>query len=153
MSVRILAISAAAALALYGCGGGGETGQQEQATPQAAAPETAAQQGAAPAAQLPQGVTQAMADEGKTLFHGAGLCFTCHGQNGAGMPNLGPNLGDAEWLHSDGSYDAIVNQINTGVPAAQSKSGTVMPPKGGAAALTEDQVKAIAAYVYSLRGA
>jgi cytochrome c5 len=28
-----------------------------------------------------------------------------------------------------------------------------MPPKGGAAALTDEQVRAIAAYVYSLRGA
>jgi cytochrome c oxidase cbb3-type subunit 3 len=94
-----------------------------------------------------------MAEEGRTLFHGAGICFTCHGQDGVGAPNLGPALGDAEWLHSDGSFEAIVNQINAGVPAAQSKSGTVMPPKGGAATLTDEQVRAIAAYVYSLRGA
>ena len=28
---------------------------------------------------------------------------------------MGPNLTDAEWIHSDGSYDAIVKQITTGV--------------------------------------
>jgi mono/diheme cytochrome c family protein len=153
MSTRIMAVSAIAALALFGCGGGegGET--EQQAEPSAAAPETPATQPAAPAAQLPEGVTQAMVDEGKTLFHGAGICFTCHGQNGVGVQNLGPSLGDAEWLHSDGSFQAIVNQVNTGVTASQSRSGTVMPPKGGAATLTDEQVRAIAAYVYSLRGA
>jgi mono/diheme cytochrome c family protein len=151
MSTRFLVVSAVAVLALYGCGGGGET--EEQAAPPAAAPETAAPQAAAPTGQLPEGVTTAMAEEGRTLFHGAGICFTCHGQNGVGVQNLGPSLADAEWLHSDGSYAAIVNQINAGVTAAQSKSGTVMPPKGGAATLTDEQVRAIAAYVYSLRGA
>jgi mono/diheme cytochrome c family protein len=150
MSIRFLAVSAVAALALYGCGGG-ET--QDEAAPPAATPETPAPQAAAPTGQLPEGVTAAMAEEGRTLFHGAGICFTCHGQDGVGAPNLGPALGDAEWLHSDGSFEAIVNQINAGVPAAQSKSGTVMPPKGGAATLTDEQVRAIAAYVYSLRGA
>jgi mono/diheme cytochrome c family protein len=138
-----------AALTLTACGGGGETAQ-EAAPPAEAAP---APQATAPAAQLPAGVTPAMVEEGRTLFHAAGICFTCHGQNGVGVQGLGPALGDAEWLHSDGSFDAIVNQINTGVLAAQSKSGTVMPPKGGAVALTDEQVRAIAAYVYSLRGA
>jgi mono/diheme cytochrome c family protein len=149
MSVRLLAVSAVAALTLAGCGGGGET--EEQAAPPAASPETQAP-ATAPAAQLPEGVTAAMVEEGRTLFAGAGLCFTCHGPNGVGVPQLGPNLADAEWLHSDGSFEAIVNQINTGVTAAQSKSGTLMPAKGGAVTLTDAQVRAIAGYVYSLRG-
>jgi mono/diheme cytochrome c family protein len=150
MSVRFLTVSAVAALTLSGCGGGGGETEQQAAPP--ATPEAQAAPPAAPMGQLPTGVTAAMVDEGRTLFHGAGLCFTCHGQNGVGQQALGPNLGDAEWLHSDGSYDAIVNQINTGVPANVSKSGTVMPAKGGAATLTDEQVRAIAAYVYSLRG-
>jgi len=150
MSARFLAVSAVAALTLMACGGGGETA--EEAAPPAEAAASPAPQATAPAAQLPDGVTPAMVEEGRTLFHGAGICFTCHGQNGVGAQGLGTALGDAEWLHSDGSYDAIVNQINTGVPAAQSKSGTIMPPKGGAVALTDAQVRAIAGYVYSLRG-
>jgi mono/diheme cytochrome c family protein len=148
MSVRILTAATAVALTLSGCGGG-ET--SEEAAP-AASPEAQAPAQGAPTGQVPAGATAAMVDEGRTLFRGQGLCFTCHGQNGEGVQNLGPALGDAEWLHSDGSFEAIVNQINTGVPAAQSRSGTVMPPKGGAATLTDDQVRAIAAYVYSLRG-
>jgi mono/diheme cytochrome c family protein len=60
-------------------------------------------------------------------------------------------LNDAEWLHSDGSYDAIVSQIIKGVTAAESKTGVAMPAKGGSA-ITDDQAKLIAAYVYGLRG-
>ena len=110
---------------------------------------------AAPAAQaqeaLPEGMTQEMVAQGKTLFQGAGICAACHGPEGKGVPNLGADLSDDEWLHSDGSYDAIVNQIMKGVTAAESKTGVAMPAKGGSA-ITDEQVKAVAAYVYSLRG-
>jgi cytochrome c oxidase cbb3-type subunit 3 len=92
-----------------------------------------------------------MVEEGNTLYHGAGICYTCHGQNGVGVTGLGPALGDAEWLHSDGSYDAIVAQILKGVSAGESKTGVAMPAKGGSA-ITDDQARAVAAYVYSLRG-
>jgi mono/diheme cytochrome c family protein len=157
MMARSFGSLTALTLALVACGGGGEQQQQPAAqapTTQAAAP--AAQpstEGAqtAPATGLPPGVTQAMVDEGKQLFNSpTAICYTCHGENGKGMAGLGPNLGDSEWLHSDGSYDAIVKQIETGVPAAQSKSGIMMPPRGGSS-ITDDQVKAVAAYVWSLR--
>jgi mono/diheme cytochrome c family protein len=104
--------------------------------------------GASPAvAQAPAGVTPAMITQGDSIFHGKGNCYACHGANAQGT--VGPNLTDAEWIHSDGSFEAIVKQVDTGVPKEQSKSGIVMPPKGGAA-ITEDEVKAVAAYVYSL---
>jgi mono/diheme cytochrome c family protein len=147
MSTRYLGWVAAVALTLSACGGGEQ--QQEAATPEAAAP-AAAPAAAVPAGELPAGVTQAMVDEGKTLFHGAGICYTCHGQNGVGVAGLGPSLGDAEWLHGDGSYEGIVAQITKGVAAAESKSGIMMPPKGGSA-ITDEQVKAVAGYVWSLR--
>ena len=98
-------------------------------------------------AQAPDGVTAAAITQGDSIFHGKGNCYACHGANAQGA--VGPNLTDAEWLHSDGSYDAIVKQITTGVPQAESKSGIMMPPKGGST-ITDDQVKAVAAYVYSL---
>ncbi|MEA2713659.1 MAG: hypothetical protein QOK27_1620 [Gemmatimonadales bacterium] len=85
--------------------------------------------------------------KGDALFHASGNCYACHGSNAEGL--VGPNLTDAEWIHSKGSYDEIVAQINHGVPKEESKSGIVMPPKGGAT-LSDDDVKAIAAYVYSL---
>ncbi|MCH7875680.1 MAG: cytochrome c [Gemmatimonadetes bacterium] len=97
---------------------------------------------------LPEGVTAQMIETGAALYGGAGLCAVCHGANGEG--SIGPDLADDEWVHSDGSYDAIVHQILEGVPADKSESGVPMPPKGGAT-LTDEQVRAVAAYVWSLR--
>jgi len=108
----------------------------------------AAMVGTRPAvAQAPAGATPAVIAQGDSIFHSKGNCYACHGANGQGA--VGPNLTDAEWLHSDGSYDAIVKQVTNGVPQAESKSGIPMPPKGGAT-ITDDEVKAVAAYVYSL---
>jgi mono/diheme cytochrome c family protein len=90
-----------------------------------------------------------MIKEGQGIFQGAGLCTACHGPDAKGLPNLGANLTDTEWLHSKGTYPDIVKQITTGVTADKSTSGTVMPPKGGSS-ITDAQVKAVAAYVWSL---
>lgn len=98
-------------------------------------------------AQAAAAVTPAEIAQGDSIFHGPGNCYACHGTNAQGA--VGPNLTDAEWIHSDGSYDAIVKQVTTGVPQSESKSGIPMPPKGGST-ITDDQVKAVAAYVYSL---
>ena len=104
--------------------------------------------GARPAAaQAPAAVTPAAIALGDSLFHSKGNCYACHGANAQGT--VGPNLTDAEWIHSYGSYDAIVKQITTGVTAEESKSKIPMPPKGGSQ-ITDDEVKAVAAYVYSL---
>jgi mono/diheme cytochrome c family protein len=97
----------------------------------------------------PPGVTPAAIKEGDGIFHGPGLCMACHGQDAKGMPNMGADLTDQKWLHSKGTYDDIVQQIMTGVSAKESTSGTVMPPKGGSG-ISDAQVKAVAAYVWSL---
>jgi cbb3-type cytochrome c oxidase subunit III len=108
----------------------------------------AAVAGARPAlAQAPAAVTPAAIALGDSLFHSKGNCYACHGANAQGA--VGPNLTDADWIHSDGSYDAIVKQITTGVTAEESKSKIPMPPKGGSQ-ITDAEVKAVAAYVYSL---
>jgi cytochrome c oxidase cbb3-type subunit 3 len=91
--------------------------------------------------------SQELVAKGDALFHGSGNCYACHGNKGEGL--VGPNLTDAEWIHSKGTYDDIVAQINHGVPKAESKSGIEMPAKGGGT-LSDDDVKAIAAYVHSL---
>ncbi len=96
-------------------------------------------------AALPQGVTQAMVDKGNEIYHKQGLCYACHGQDGKGL--VGPNLTDDVWLHSKGSYEDLVKQILVGVTKEESKSGVPMPAKGGAS-ISEDDVKAVAAYVY-----
>jgi mono/diheme cytochrome c family protein len=87
---------------------------------------------------------------GDSIFHGqvgGGTCTVCHGQDAKGSP-VGPNLTDNEWLHSDGSLEGITKTIVNGVPQPKNAPAP-MPPKGGAA-LTDDQVKAVAAYEYSL---
>jgi mono/diheme cytochrome c family protein len=88
---------------------------------------------------------------GDSIFHGkkaGGICFTCHGANARGTPGLAPNLTDAKWLHGDGSYAFIVGIVEKGVPKPK-ESAAPMLPKGGAS-LTAAQLRAVAAYVYSL---
>lgn len=85
---------------------------------------------------------------GDTLYHGPGNCYACHGTKAIGA--VGPNLTDAEWIHSKGTYEEIVAQILKGVPKEEAKSGIPMPPKGGST-ISDGDVKAVAAYVYSLR--
>lgn len=95
-----------------------------------------------------EAVTKAMVDEGASLFSGRGLCNACHGPQGKGIPNLGADLTDDEWLHSDGSFAGILETIVKGVSPDKSSTGTVMPPKGGSS-LSDEQLKAVAAYVWS----
>lgn len=106
-------------------------------------PALSAQQ--APA--LPEGVTPAMIEEGAKLFKGAGLCAACHGVSATG--GVGPSLVDTVWLHSRGTFEEIARQITAGVPQAQAKGGMMMPPRGGSA-ISDAQVRAVAAYVWSL---
>ncbi len=97
---------------------------------------------------LPEGVTLDMVSEGKILYNGLGICAVCHGPDAKG--GISVDLTDDEWLRSDGSFEAIVKQILTGTPLEESTSGIPMLPKGGSG-LTEEQVRAVAAYVWSLR--
>lgn len=131
--------------------GGGEAGQQEAASGEPAMSETPASEGMASqqGAALPEGVTAEMVAEGKTIFGGAGLCSACHGAEGEGIPGLGANLKDDEWLHNDGSFEGIIETIKVGVDASKSSTGTPMPPKGGST-ISDDQVKAVAAFVLTL---
>ena len=107
--------------------------------------------GARPAlAQTPASVTPAAIAQGDSIFHGqvaGGTCTACHGQDAKGTA-VGPDLTDTLWLNGDGSYQFIVSTVTTGVPQPKQHPAP-MPPKGGAT-LTDDPVKAVAAYVYSL---
>jgi cytochrome c oxidase cbb3-type subunit III len=72
-------------------------------------------------------VTPAAIAKGDSIFHKTGLCYACHGSNAQGA--VGPNLTDSEWLRSDGSYEAIVATVTTGVPTEKAKKGVPVPPK------------------------
>src|SRR5262249_50660073 len=108
----------------------------------------------APASSASAAVTPALVTLGDSLYHAAS-CRRCHGADAKGAQN-GPNLTGPTFLHikGTGSYQDSVNVIMSGAPAdsIKDKSHTLpMRPKGGGQTpLTDDQVKAVAAYVYSL---
>ncbi len=149
-----LTLVALVAVGLSACGGDASAngnGEDDAAPAQVVAAEadTDMAETEAMPQELPEGVTAAMVEEGEGIYNGAGICMSCHGATGEGIPNLGANLTDDEWLHTDGSYESIVENIMTGVTSQESSSGVPMPAKGGAA-ITDDQVKAVAAYVWTL---
>ncbi len=86
---------------------------------------------------------------GDSLFNGRqmGACWACHGKAGKGT-GVAPSLADKTWLNIDGSEEAIKGIIHNGVPKPK-KAKAPMAPMGGGK-LTEEQIDAIAAYVYSL---
>lgn len=117
----------------------------------AAAALPASAQGPAPRAPASDSITAAMIARGDSVFHGkigGGTCFVCHGQDAKGTQGLAPDLTAGKWLNGDGSFAFIVNTVQKGVPSPK-ESPAAMPPMGGAN-LVADQVRAVAAYVYSL---
>lgn len=127
----------------------GAPGAAAGTTSAAGAPGAAA--GGAGAAQGDaSSITAAMVALGDSIFHGqagGGTCFTCHGQDAKGT-TLAPDLSDQTWIDGDGTYGYLVQRVTTGVPQPKQYPAP-MPPKGGAP-LSDAQVRAVAAYVYSL---
>lgn len=128
------------------CGGGGEAAADSTAAATSEAP-------AAPAAAAsldPATITPQMLALGDSLFHGligATSCQACHGAD-AKQGTVAPDLTDAEWLHSDGSWEGIYNTVKTGV--SQPKKFTSMMPADGGVPMTDEQRHAVTAYVYKL---
>jgi mono/diheme cytochrome c family protein len=152
-----------AALTIAACGGGEKKAGGESAAANApagaGATAAAAGGGAAPAGLpapapgvAPAGATPAMLAEGDSIFHGlkaGGLCITCHGPDAAGTPLAPPLANKTQWLTGDGSYNFIVQRVTTGMPQPTPPYASPMLPMGGAQ-LTPDQIKSVAAYVYSI---
>lgn len=139
---------------LLGCVGGADRpGSSATDTATTSAPPMstpAATPAAGPAASPGAQITPQLIALGDSIFQGkvaGGTCQTCHGAGAKGTM-LAPDLTDNQWHNGDGSYQFIVNTITNGVLKPMKYPGP-MPPKGGAP-LTPEQVKAVAAYVYSL---
>jgi mono/diheme cytochrome c family protein len=153
------------AAAVGGCKGGAMPASNSVQPPGGTAPPPA---GAEPAAHLsatnvvpydttgepaldPATITPSMIAQGRRIYAGRGSggasCFSCHGLNAEGTKS-GPRLAHADWIDADGSYGSIVRVIVNGVPHPRAFSNPM--PQLGAAVLSYDQVKAVAAYVYSL---
>ncbi len=106
--------------------------------------------GTGAATQPPAGATAQMVQLGDRIFHGevaSAGCTGCHGTDGGGT-NLGPTLRAHAWLWSDGSYAGIQQTIRQGVPHPK-QFRRPMPARGGAE-LSDEQLAALAAYVWTL---
>ena len=135
-----LALTACTGIALAACAG------NVASSGSASAPAAPA---ASMAAALPAGVTAAMVTVGDSIFH-QGSCKNCHGVDAKGGLK-GPDLTDTEWLQITGTYAEIVQTVTDGVPREKMKTKAqfAMRARGGSN-LTDDQIKAVAAYVYTL---
>lgn len=143
---------ARSAAVLLGLAAIGACSKSSSSTSTAPAPATSSAnaRAAAPAARP---FTAAQVAMGDSIYHARG-CRNCHGMDAKGATN-GPNLTTGKFMHVDGSYQGFVDLITTGVPADKIQDPAhkiPMQPRGGArpAPLTDDQIKAVAAYVYSL---
>lgn len=142
---------------MAGCGGGDSSDSGDASgsaadagsdlTSQGSAQSTAGAELSIDPALLPEGVTVEMVREGRDLFNGGGICFTCHTVEATGGP-LAPDLTDDVWLNVDGEYSSIVELVKTGVAQPIEALGAMLPRAG--MPLTDDQVNAVAAYAYML---
>ncbi len=97
--------------------------------------------------QSPEGATPEMITAGAKVFSDAG-CKVCHGAEAKGVQNMTADLTDAEWKFAEGgTLEALVKVIKTGVSSAKT-GGLAMPAAGDK--LSDEQVKAAAAYILSL---
>lgn len=95
-------------------------------------------------------ITDTLIAKGKRIYMGGPDCVSCHGLNGRGTDRA-PRLSDDKWIHGDGSYAMIVELVVHGVPEEEAKSGMEMPFRGWRKSATDEEIHAVAAYVWSLR--
>lgn len=98
-----------------------------------------------PPGQLPPGVTAQQMAPGRGLYRQT--CVMCHGENGQGT-QLGPSVIDATWSKGTGSLDDIIAVVTAGAPGTETHP-VPMPPRGNGA-LTDEQIRAVSAYTWSL---
>lgn len=134
---------ACAIVSLAACAGNSGSAPASAPAPAAAAAKSASA--------LPDGVTPMMIAQGDSIFHN-GSCKNCHGPDAKGSAKA-PDLTDNTWAQISGTYPEIVQIVTTGVPKDKIKMAGAqfgMNARGGRPPLTDDQIKSVAAYVYSL---
>lgn len=90
----------------------------------------------------------ALVERGQTLYI---QCSACHGPDARGLPNLGKNLVESEFVAAQ-TDAALVQFIITGRPIWDplNTTGIDMPGKGGNPAMTTEDIEAIVAYIRTL---
>lgn len=93
-------------------------------------------------------VTPATIADGRALFHGAGGCAPCHGDDGAGTAD-GPSLTTGRWKLGDGTFAWLLHITrHAGWGAANPQADP--KPMRGPGTLDSAQVRSVAAYVFSI---
>jgi mono/diheme cytochrome c family protein len=89
-------------------------------------------------------VTPKMIEAGRSVFHGAGACFACHGMNMQGSAIAPPlDKKGKPWLAAKGgTYDAILHVVEAGVPG----TAMVARPNG----ISDEAAKNVAAYIWAI---
>ncbi|CAB3658425.1 c-type cytochrome [Achromobacter pestifer] len=105
------------------------------AAPAAAAATAAAPAAAAPAAAAPQVAAAAVNPAGEKLYKS--VCFACHATGVANAPKFGDKAAWDPYIKT--GMDAMVKVAMQGKPP--------MPPKGGAANASEDDIRAAVQYM------
>lgn len=94
------------------------------------------------------GLMSVVAESGRRLF--GDNCAACHGQDAKGRANY-PDLTDNDWLWGRGEPETIAETLRVGInsPHAETRFAQ-MPAFGRDQLLTSQEVRQVAAYVYSL---
>lgn len=96
----------------------------------------------------PGDVTQEQAAAGLRLYHGKGACTPCHGELGLGTVE-GPPLVSGRWKLGPGTFEWLVHITRHAGWGATSRAGDPQPMRGPTV-LDSAEVKAVAAYVWSI---
>jgi cytochrome c5 len=98
---------------------------------------------------LPQGLTLATIRQGESLFRGKGGCVTCHGAEASGMPAMGSSLtGGLHFIPNE--WGPIDSLIKAGISEPVTRTPIAMPPRGAQSNLSDQETRAIAAYVWAI---
>ena len=88
-------------------------------------------------------------DEGKKLYYSIAACFSCHGNEGEGLPDLGPPLVKSEWVNGDEAVLASIMLAGMQGKITVNKK-TYNPPlvmPGLALTFKDKQLAAIATFI------
>src|SRR4029078_12717876 len=88
--------------------------------------------------------------QGQRVFRGP--CATCHGKDANGLPKLGKNLRNNEFVQGKNDEE-MVAFVMKGRPASDALNTrhVDMPPKGGNPALNEQDISNVVAFLRTLQ--
>jgi disulfide bond formation protein DsbB len=92
-----------------------------------------------------------LVEEGRGIF--SSVCSACHGLDARGIPGLGKNLIESQYVHSL-SDEELLHFITTGRDTSDplNTTGIPMPPRGGNPSLTDEQLRSVIAFLRSESG-